>query len=92
METITDACVWDSASSGGPADWHSIDWKLVMQFVGKAQMRIAQAEQDRDYRRVKRLQRSLVRSWQAKALATRRVTDNRGKRTSCVDLAIWNRP
>jgi hypothetical protein len=31
-------------------DWHSIDWKLVTRFVGKAQMRIAQAELDRDYR------------------------------------------
>jgi RNA-directed DNA polymerase len=63
-----------------------------MQFVGKAQMRIAQAEQDKDYRRVKRLQRSLVRSWQAKALAVRRVTENRGKRTSGVDRELWETP
>jgi RNA-directed DNA polymerase len=92
METIADGNVQDSASSGGPRDWHSIDWKLVMQFVGKAQMRIAQAELEKAYRRVKNLQRNLVRSWQAKALAVRQVTDNRGKRTSGIDRELWNTP
>ena len=92
MENIQDACVRDAASSGGPSDWHSIDWKLVQRFVGKAQMRIAQAEMDQDYCRVKRLQRSLVRSWQAKALAVRRVTENRGKRTSGIDRDLWDTP
>ena len=92
MEHIQDACVQDAASSGGPSDWHSIDWKLVQRFVGKAQMRIAQAEMDKDYCRVKRLQRSLVRSWQSKALAVRRVTENRGKRTSGVDRELWDTP
>ena len=92
MENIQDACVVDAASPGGPYDWHSIDWKRVQRFVGKAQMRIAQAELDKDYRRVKRLQRSLVRSWQSKALAVRRVTENRGKRTSGVDRELWDLP
>jgi RNA-directed DNA polymerase len=55
-------------------------------------MRIAQAEMDKDYRRVKRLQRSLVRSWQAKALAARKVTENQGKRTSGVDRELWPTP
>ena len=54
METIKGARALDTASSGGPADRHSIDWKLVMKFVGKAQTRIAQAELGEDYRRVKR--------------------------------------
>jgi RNA-directed DNA polymerase len=64
----------------------------VVQFVGKAQTRIAQAEQDKDYRRVRGLQRSLVRSWQARALAVRKVTDNRGQRTSGVDRELWETP
>jgi RNA-directed DNA polymerase len=55
-----------AATPGKPQNWHSIDWKLVMQFVGKAQQQIAKAEMDKDFRRVRRLQRSLVRSWQAK--------------------------
>ena len=59
----------DAASLDELSEWHSIDWKLVMEFVGRAQMRIARAEQEKDYRRVARLTRSLIRSWPAKALA-----------------------
>ena len=81
-----------AASSGEQLDWHLIDWGLVQMFVGKMQTRIAQAEMDKDYRRVKRLQRSLVRSWQAKALAIRKVTENTGKRTSGVDRELWPSP
>ena len=92
MATSAGARAHIAASSGGPSDWHLIDWGLVAQFVGKAQMRIAQAELDKDYRRVKRLQRSLVRSWQAKALAVRKVTENRGKRTRGVDRELWPTP
>lgn len=81
-----------AASPDERNEWHSIDWKLVMKFVGKAQMRIAQAEQDKDFRRVARLTRSLVRSWPAKALAVRKVTENQGKRTSGIDRALWDTP
>src|SRR5437667_11750435 len=96
MENITttngNACSQDAASPGKPNNWHSIDWKLVMKFVGKAQMRIAQAEKERDHRKVSRLQRNLVRSWQAKALAVRKVTTNLGKRTSGIDRELWDTP
>ena len=88
MEHIeTDAAFPDESS-----DWHSIDWKAVMQFVGKAQMRIAQAETEKDFRRVARLRRGLIRSWQAKALAVRKVTENQGKRTSGIDCVLWDTP
>ncbi|HSV34098.1 MAG TPA: group II intron reverse transcriptase/maturase [Ramlibacter sp.] len=92
MEIVEGACAPDTASPDEHCDWHLIDWGLVTQFVRKAQMRIAQAEQDRDFRRVKRLQRNLVRSWQAKALAVRRVTDNKGKRTAGTDRELWSTP
>jgi RNA-directed DNA polymerase len=81
-----------AASSSKPTDWHSIDWKQVMEFVGKAQTKIAQATMRGEFRRVARLQRNLTRSWQAKALAVRKVTENRGKRTSGVDRELWNTP
>jgi len=81
-----------AASPGESSEWHSIDWKAVMQFVGKAQMRIAQVEMEKDFRRVARLERNLIRSWQAKALAVRKVTDNRGKRTSGIDHDLWDTP
>ncbi|QHE87073.1 group II intron reverse transcriptase/maturase [Hydrogenophaga sp. BPS33] len=83
---------FDAASPDEVSEWHSIDWKAVQYFVGKAQSRIAQAELEKDFRRVKRLQRSLIRSWQAKALAVRKVTENQGKRTSGVDRELWDTP
>jgi RNA-directed DNA polymerase len=82
----------DAAPLDNPHAWHSIDWKKVYVFVGKAQMRIAQAMSEKDYRRVARLRRDLIRSWQAKALAVRRVTENQGKRTSGVDCELWDTP
>lgn len=82
----------DAASLDELKEWHSINWKDVMQFVGKAQMRIAQAETEKDFRRVAKLTRNLTRSWQAKALAVRKVTENRGKRTSGVDCELWDTP
>ena len=92
MATQRSAPAQRAASSGEPMDWHLIDWGLVQMFVGKMQTRIAQAEMDKDYRRVKRLQRSLVRSWQAMALAARKVTENQGKRSSGVDRELWPSP
>jgi len=44
------------------------------------------------WRTVRSLQRLLVRSHSAKALAVKRVTSNRGKRTSGVDKQIWSTP
>ena len=73
-------------------EWHSIDWKAVTLFVSKAQSRIAQATKDENFRRVARLQRGLVRSWQAKALAVRKVTTNQGKRTAGTDRELWDTP
>jgi RNA-directed DNA polymerase len=83
---------FDAASPDEVSEWNSIDWKAVQSFVGKAQTRIAQAELAKDFRRVKRLQRSLTRSWQAKALAVRKVTENQGKRTCGVDRELWKTP
>ncbi len=80
----------DAASPDKPANWHSIDWKRIVEFVGKMQMCIAQAEMTKDFRRVARLQRSLSRSWQAKALAVRKITENKGKRTSGIDRELWD--
>ena len=56
------------------------------------QMRIAKATQESDWRRVKALQRSLTRSFTARALAVRRVTENQGKRTAGVDRELWDTP
>ncbi len=82
----------DAASPDELSPWHTINWRAVQAFVGKAQSKIAKAIKEKDFRRAKRLQRSLIRSWQAKALAVRKVTENRGKRTSGVDRKLWDTP
>jgi len=56
------------------------------------QTRIAKATRDQDWRRVKALQRFLVNSYSAKALAVKRVSENDGKRTPGVDGEIWSTP
>jgi len=81
-----------SASSHAPQDWHAIDWRQVERRVRTTQMRIAKATQESDWRRVKALQRSLNRSFTARALAVRRVTENQGKRTAGVDRELWETP
>ena len=81
-----------SASSRELQNWHAIDWYVVEQNVRTTQIRIAKATQDGDWRRVKALQRSLVRSFAARSLAVRRVTENQGKRTAGVDRELWDSP
>lgn len=90
MEKIID--LGGSASSRLPDDWHAIDWRRIDQQVRTMQMRIAKATQESDWRRVKALQRSLTRSFAARALAVRRVTENQGKRTAGVDRELWDTP
>ncbi|WP_454736341.1 group II intron reverse transcriptase/maturase [Cupriavidus necator] len=79
----------ESAPSGVPGRWGDIDWRRVDRNVRVMQIRIAKATQEGDWRRVKALQRSLTRSWSAKASAVRRVAMNQGARTAGVDRVKW---
>ncbi|WP_312552758.1 group II intron reverse transcriptase/maturase [Massilia sp.] len=81
-----------SASSHAPTEWTAIDWRRVQKSVKVMQIRLAKATQEGDWRRVKSLQRWLTRSFSAKALAVKRVTENQGKRTSGVDQQLWETP
>ncbi|WP_029043589.1 group II intron reverse transcriptase/maturase [Cupriavidus sp. WS] len=82
----------ESAPSGIPERWGDINWRRVERNVRAMQIRIAKATQEGDWRRVKALQRSLTRSFAAKASAVRRVTENQGKRTAGVDRELWDLP
>lgn len=67
-------------------DWKSLPWKEYQRNVFRLQKRIYQAERRGDHKRVHSLQRLLLRSWSARCLAVRQVSqDNRGKRTPGVD-------
>lgn len=78
------------APSHPTSPWHSIDWVKAEAAVKRLQMRIAQATRDGRWNKVKALQRLLTRSFYSKALAVRRVTDNRGKNTPGVDKVTWS--
>jgi len=65
-----------SASSAELIAWHGIDWAKVTGNVRNLQIRIAKATKERNWRRVKALQRFLTRSFCGKALAVRRLTEN----------------
>ena len=66
--------------------WDGIDWRKVERYVYKQQKRIYAASRHGDIKQVRKLQKTLIRSWSNKVLAIRRVTqDNRGKKTAGVD-------
>jgi RNA-directed DNA polymerase len=66
--------------------WNKIDWKTVEKQVYKLQKRIYRATQSGDVKRAKSLQRMLIKSYYAKLLAIRKVTqDNKGRKTAGVD-------
>ena len=72
--------------------WFAIDWQQANQLVKRLQARIVKATQAGRWGKVNALQRLLTRSFSAKALAVRRVTENQGKRTSGVDGQLWANP
>jgi RNA-directed DNA polymerase len=66
--------------------WSGIKWRKVMKAVFKLQKRIYQASINGDKRKVRKLQKTLLRSHYAKLLAVRKVSqDNQGKVTAGVD-------
>jgi RNA-directed DNA polymerase len=78
-----------AASQPEVSTWKAIDWNRCEQRVKKLQARIVKAQKERRYGRVKRLQHILVTSFDAKALAVKRVTSNKGRRTAGVDKVKW---
>ena len=67
-------------------EWKTIPWKKIERRIFKLQKRIYQASCRGDVRTVRRLQRLLMKSWFAKCLAVRRVSqENRGKKTAGID-------
>ncbi|EDZ94760.1 MAG: reverse transcriptase N-terminal domain-containing protein [Limnospira sp. PMC 1291.21] len=66
--------------------WKAIPWAKVQRKVFKLQKRIFQAAKSGQDAKARRLQRLLVKSYYARLLAVRRVTqDNQGKKTAGVD-------
>ncbi len=67
-------------------EWRHINWRKLERRVFKLQKRIYRASQRGDVKALRRLQKTLMKSWSARCLAVRRVTqDNQGKKTAGVD-------
>ncbi|MDX8128139.1 group II intron reverse transcriptase/maturase [Methylomonas sp. OY6] len=88
MNVVTSAC----AASGFEVDWHSINWGQCHQQVRRLQARIVKAIQEGRWGKVKALQWLLTHSFSGKAIAVKRVTENKGKKTSGVDGKTWSTP
>ena len=66
-------------------EWHTINWEQAHREVRRLQARIVKATQAGRWGKVKALQRLLTRSYSAKVLAVKRVTENAGRNTPGVD-------
>lgn len=80
------------AASHQKVDWHAIDWHRAHRQVRRLQACIVKARQAGRWGKVKALQHLLTHSFSAKALAVKRVTENKGKRTPGMDGEIWDTP
>jgi RNA-directed DNA polymerase len=86
MDAATRACALPGVT------WDSINWAKVQRQVSGLQTRIVKATQDGRHNKVKALQWLLTHSFSGKALAVKRVTENKGKNTPGVDKVTWKTP
>ena len=77
------------AAADAEKRWTEIDWDKAENYVKKLQIRIVKAYDEGKFNKVKSLQYLLTRSFYAKALAVKRVTQNRGKNTAGTDGELW---
>lgn len=67
-------------------EWKHINWRKLEKRVYKLQKRIYKASNRGDVKATRRLQKTLMKSWGAKMISVRRVSqDNKGKKTAGVD-------
>src|SRR5437660_618392 len=85
-----------SATSGAALHkddgWGQIDWARCERTVNRLQVRIVKATKEGRWGKVKALQHLLTHSFSGRAMAVKRVTENRGRRTPGIDGEIWSTP
>jgi len=81
-----------NAALRSAGEWMSLLWDRLRMIVKKLQLRIAKATQLRKFRKVKTLQWILTHSFAAKAIAVRKVLQNKGSKTPGVDGIIIKTP
>ena len=81
---MTDAVV--NGPEGDPLDWDAVDWRQVEEDVRRLRQRIFAASQAGDLKKVRNLQKLMLRSRANALLSVRRVTElNAGRKTAGVD-------
>ena len=83
--------MWTSAVNGPkpPTNWQQVNWRQVNRRVKNLRYRIFQATQRGDYKRVRSLQKLMLRSYANRLLSVRRVTQvNAGRNTAGVDNVL----
>lgn len=78
-----------TGASSTCTSWNNLDWRTIESQVYRLQLRITKAIKENRWGKVKALQHLLTRSWFAKLLAVKRVTNNTGSKTPGVDGVIW---
>ena len=72
--------------------WFHINWSHCSHMVRSLQNRIVKSVRDGAWRKAKRLCYLLIKSFAARALAVKRVTENKGKKTAGIDGKVWTSP
>jgi RNA-directed DNA polymerase len=74
-------------------DWDAIDWKQCQKGVRRLRQRIFRATREGNFKRVRSLQKLLLRSFSNRAVSVRRVScENRGRNTAGVDKVLVKTP
>jgi RNA-directed DNA polymerase len=83
---MTAAVVVVNGPEGEPLDWLSVDWQTAEENVRRLRQRIFTASQAGDLKRVRNLQKLMLRSHANTLVSVRRVTEvNAGRRTAGID-------
>jgi RNA-directed DNA polymerase len=76
-----------------PGDWNAIDWKRANRLVRNLRQRIFRATEQGDWRKVKSLQKLMLRSYANIVTSVRRVSQiNQGKNTPGIDKLLVKTP
>ncbi len=74
-------------------DWHNVNWRDVNRRVKNLRRRIFKATQEGNWRKVRNLQRLMLRSYSNVLLSVRRATqENKGRKTPGVDKILVKTP
>jgi RNA-directed DNA polymerase len=88
MQQTTDVSVTIENS-----DWHNVNWRKANRIVRQLRQRIFKATQNGDIKRVRSLQRLMLRSYSNVLLSVRKATqDNQGRKTAGVDRVLVKTP